>query len=45
MAPQRVRARVLIGEVLSLDFRLAASAVQLEAVTVAASAGVETRTS
>jgi outer membrane receptor protein involved in Fe transport len=44
-APQKVRARVLIGEVLSLDFRLAASAIQLEAVTVAAASGVETRTS
>src|SRR6266550_1272990 len=45
MAPQKVHVRVLIGEVFPLDFKLAASAVQLEAVTVAVSAGVETRTS
>src|SRR5213082_1602033 len=45
MAPQKVRVRVLIGEVFPLDFKLAASAVQLEAVTVAAATGVETRTS
>ena len=45
MAPQRVHVRVLIGEVFPLDLKLARSAVQLEAVTVAAAAGVETRTS
>src|SRR2546430_1184093 len=45
MAPQKMRVRVLIGEVFPLDFKLAASAVQLEAVTVAAATGVETRTS
>lgn len=46
MAPQRVRVRVLIGEVFPMDFKLAATAVQLEAVTVAAAAtGVEMRTS
>ncbi|OLD51168.1 MAG: hypothetical protein AUI63_01060, partial [Gemmatimonadetes bacterium 13_1_40CM_2_60_3] len=45
MAPQRIHVRVLIGEVYPLDFKLAASAVQLEAVTIAAATGVETRTS
>src|SRR5438876_1261971 len=35
MAPQKVRVRVLIGEVYPLDFRLAASAIEVEAVTVA----------
>ncbi|HYT04161.1 MAG TPA: carboxypeptidase regulatory-like domain-containing protein [Gemmatimonadales bacterium] len=45
MAPQKLRVRVLIAEVFPLDFKLGASAVQLEAVTVAAAAGVETRTS
>lgn len=46
MAPQRVHVRVLIGEVFPLDFKLGASAVQLEAVTVAAATGgVEMRTS
>src|SRR5437867_7989902 len=45
MAPQKARVRVLIAEVFPLDFKLAASAVQLEAVTIAAAAGVETRTS
>jgi carboxypeptidase family protein/TonB-dependent receptor-like protein len=46
MAPQKIRVRVLIGEVFPLDFKLAATAVQLEAVTVAAAAtGVEMRTS
>src|SRR5438105_794871 len=45
MAPQKTHVRVLIAEVFPLDFKLAASAVQLEAVTVAAAAGVETRTS
>src|SRR5256712_5708671 len=45
MAPQKLRVRVLIGEVFPLDFRLAASAIQVEAVTVAVASGVETRTS
>ena len=45
MAPQKLRVRVLIGEVYPLDFRLAASAIQIEAVTVAVASGVETRTS
>src|SRR2546429_8569425 len=45
MAPQKVHVRVLIGEVFPLDFRLAASAIQVEAVTVAVASGVETRTS
>src|SRR5881227_548606 len=45
MAPQKVHVRVLIGEVFPLDFRLAASAIQVEAVTIVAAAGVETRTS
>src|SRR5207302_3277007 len=45
MAPQRIHVRVLIGEVYPLDFKLAASAIQVEAVTVVAAAGVETRTS
>ncbi|HVH10298.1 MAG TPA: carboxypeptidase-like regulatory domain-containing protein, partial [Gemmatimonadales bacterium] len=46
MAPQKVRVRVLIGEVFPLDFKLAPSAIQLEAVTVAAAtAGIEMRTS
>lgn len=45
MAPQRIHVRVLIGEVYPLDFRLAASAIQIEAVTVVAASGVETRTS
>ena len=45
MTPQKVHARVLIGEVFPLDFKLGASAIQLEAVTVAAAAGVEMRTS
>ncbi len=45
MAPQKVRVRVQVGEVASLDLKLAATALQLEAVTVAAAAGVETRTS
>ncbi len=44
MAPQKTRVRVLIAEVFPLDFKLASSAVQLEAVTVAVAAGVETRT-
>src|SRR5438094_7178593 len=45
MAPQRIHVRVLIGEVYPLDFRLATSAIQVEAVTVVAASGVETRTS
>src|SRR2546423_13865294 len=45
MAPQKIRARVLIGEVFPLDFKLAASAVQIEAVSVVAGAGVGMRTS
>jgi len=45
MAPQKLRVRVLIGEVFPLDFRLAASAIEVEAVTVAVASGVETRTS
>lgn len=45
MAPQKVHARVLIGEVFPLDFKLGARAIELEAVTVAAAAGVEMRTS
>ncbi len=44
-APQKVRVRALIGEVFPLDFKLAASAVQVEAVTVVAAEGVEMRTS
>jgi outer membrane receptor protein involved in Fe transport len=45
MAPQKLQVRVLIGEVYPLDFKLAASAIQLEAVTIAAASGIETRTS
>src|SRR2546428_9529038 len=45
MAPQKIRVRVLIGEVYPLDCRLAASAIGVAAVTVVAAAGVETRTS
>src|SRR2546429_670903 len=45
MAAQKAHVRVLIAEVFPLDFKLAASAVQLEAVTVAAAAGVEAQTS
>src|SRR6267143_1175504 len=45
MAPQKLRVRVLIGEVYPLDFKLGATAIQLEAVTIAAARGVETRTS
>src|SRR5260370_9666232 len=44
-APPKVRARVSIGEAFPLDFKLAASAVQVEAVTVIAAEGVEMRTS
>jgi len=45
MAPQRIHARVLIGEVYPLDFKLAPSAIQIEAVSIVAASGVETRTS
>src|SRR5437773_8160711 len=46
MAPQNLRVRVLIGEVFPLDFKLAASAIQVEGVSVVAAAvGVEMRTS
>ncbi len=45
MAPQKVHVRVLIAEVFPLDFKLAASAIQVEAVTVAVARGAETRTS
>src|SRR5437879_11847138 len=45
MTPQKIHVRVLIGEVFPLDFKLGATAIQLEAVTVAASRGVQTRTS
>src|SRR5436853_1784976 len=46
MAPQKVHVRVLIGEVFPLDYKLGATAIQLEAVTVAAATtGVEMRTS
>jgi outer membrane receptor protein involved in Fe transport len=45
MAPQKIRARVLVGGVYPLDFKLGASAIQLEAVTIAAASGIETRTS
>src|SRR5438094_987356 len=44
-APQARRVRVLIGEVLTLDFQLGASAVEVQAVTVVAERTVETRTS
>src|SRR2546421_3068459 len=39
MAAQKIRVRVLVGGVYPLDFKLAASAIQLEAVTVAAASG------
>src|SRR5437773_7934489 len=46
MAPQKLRVRVLIGEVFPLDLKLAASAIQVEGVSVvAAASGVEMRTS
>src|SRR5438876_10264320 len=46
MAPQKLRVRVLIGEVFPLDLKLAASAIQVEGVAVVAAAvGVEMRTS
>src|SRR5438034_5009 len=45
MAPQKIHVRVLIGEVFPLDLKLATSAIQIEAVSVVAASGVETRTS
>src|SRR2546427_2895073 len=45
MATQKAHVRVLIAEVFPLDFKLGRSAVQLEAVTVAAATGLETRRS
>src|SRR5207253_7374739 len=45
MAPQKIRVRVLIGEVFPLDFKLGGAAVQIEAVPVVAAAGVEMRSS
>src|SRR6058998_557726 len=45
MAPQKAHVRVLLGVVFPLGFRLAASAIHVEAVTVAVASGVETRTS
>src|SRR5205809_273543 len=45
MAAQKAHVRVLIAEVFPLDFKLGRSAVQLEAVTIAAAAGVEAQTS
>src|SRR6266704_3454080 len=45
MAAQKAHVRVLIAEVFPLDFKLGRSAVQLEAVTVAAAASVEAQTS
>ncbi len=45
MTPQKAHVRVLIAAVFPLDLKLGRSAVQLEAVTVAAAAGGETRTS
>src|SRR5213596_377228 len=45
MAAQKLKVRVLIGEVFPLDLKLAASAIQVEAVTVVAATGVEMRTS
>jgi hypothetical protein len=45
MAPQRRRVQVLVGQGLTLDWRLSSSAVQVEAVTVTATPVVETRTS
>src|SRR2546430_5825473 len=44
MAPQKIRVRVLIAEVYPLDFRLAASAIEVAAVTVVAAARVGTGT-
>src|ERR1043166_3022995 len=46
MAPQKIRVRVLIGEVFPLDFKLGGAAVQVEGVSVVAAAvGGERRTS
>jgi len=45
MAPQKLKVRVLIGEVFPLDLKLAASAIQVEGVAVVAAVGVEMRTS
>src|SRR5438309_3176924 len=45
MAPQRIHVRVLIGEGYPVGFRLALAALQGNAVTIVAAAGVETRTS
>src|SRR5213080_1590870 len=45
MAAQKLKVRVLIGEVFPLDLKLAATAIQVEAVTVVAATGVEMRTS
>ena len=45
MAPQKLKVRVLIGEVFPLDFKLGASAIQVEGVSVVAAAGVEMRAS
>ncbi len=45
MAPQKLKVRVLIGEVFPLDLKLAASAIQIEGVAVVAAVGVEMRTS
>src|SRR3989441_674571 len=45
MATKKAHVRVSIAEVFPLDFRLGRSALELEAVTVAAAAGVQTRTS
>lgn len=44
-AAQTRRVRVLVGETVSLDLRLGASAIQVEAVTVVAERTVETKTS
>jgi hypothetical protein len=45
MAPQKRRVQVLVGQALTLDFRLTSSAVEVEAVTITGQAAVETRTS
>ncbi len=46
MAPQKLKVRVLIGEVFPLDLKLTASAIQVEGVAVVAAAtGIEMRTS
>src|SRR3989442_576556 len=45
MAHEKLRVRVLIGEVFPLDLKLADSAIQVEGVSVVAAAGVEMRTS